>query len=143
MNPGRELDALVAEKVMGFQWLMTEPGTVDGPSGYHIRWLSPPGTESTKSWVPWDGRECKRSNSRNVPHYSTDIEVAMKLVDAKMPQFTCERLISGCRVRFFHQNLWPIEAQVYDDGHALTFDKRLAWAICLAALKAVEVPVPT
>lgn len=60
MNPGRELDALVAEKVMG--WTGIENDNLDGTDWYAG---SPPGSEG----------------HAEVPAFSTDISAAWEVVE--------------------------------------------------------------
>lgn len=119
----RELDALIAENVMGWE----------------IRWL---GCEPHHYWEPDDGRG-GRWNDR-LPEYSTDIAAAFQVVE-KMKRvrlwFSCcyqtgalrddlSAMAWSCRFRGFKRG------ESIEGFHG---DKSLPRAICLAALKAVGV----
>jgi hypothetical protein len=109
LNPGRELDALVAEKVMGrrFTRHLCEPGT-------------PP-----HEWVDSD-----------VPEYSTDIAAAWGVVEKLREHFAGVEVMAltktNANPNYFEAKLWA-NTWVHSFAEAPTAPH----AICLAALKAV------
>lgn len=128
MIAGRELDALIAEKVMGRKverWRYFE-------DGYASTALRPRGkAESTGVLI-----------TNNLPAYSTDIAAAWQVVERLNDRFSIEImaltstvLCSNTRFRvdmFDHEALAP-----RTEVHAAT----APLAICLAALKAIGVEV--
>lgn len=111
MNPGRELDALIAEKVLGWSW---DEKTAISPSGSR---------NAVKAGDPfwW------------LPEYSIDIAAAWEVVE-KMKQldfnFTLQNdsFISGWEAAFSKAN-----------SHTVWFREESApHAICLAALQALR-----
>jgi hypothetical protein len=120
MKPGRELDALVAEKVMGINPLLF---------GSLVDYKMPNGSIVT---LPY---ECKS--------YSTDIAAAWEVVE-KLTQFKFKLDQDG----FSSWNAFFLEEQEQDDGPAWHEDieyegnaDTAPHAICLAALKAVGVDI--
>lgn len=108
MTPGRELDALVAEKVMGYKRL--EP-TLDWPE----RWL------------------CDDRKLGGIPAYSTDIAAAWEVVEklsAKHPYITIIRVGTA-------PTEWVIAEGPGDSDPDLARAPTVPYAICLAALKSV------
>lgn len=110
LKAGRELDALVAEKVMGWESvgpLDDDPSDIIG--------------------VP-PGMECP-----TVPHYSTSIEAAWKVVERLRPDFNvvleCVSYEYNCHVNP------PGSSGTLNHVHARA--PTVPLAICLAALKAV------
>lgn len=118
MKAGRELDALMAEYVMGWNW---------GDTGKGLEGLMPPDKHSTfiltltfDSSGLWGG----------MPHYSTNIADAWKVVE-KMEnthRFSLHRTVkeNGWQVIF-----WDIET----DAHRSLVAETAPLAICLAALR--------
>jgi Phage ABA sandwich domain len=116
LKAGRELDALVAEKVMGWTQVRNSK-----PEGFSSLWRGrPPGNLATL---------------RTIPDYSTDISDAWKVVEKvdnrngvarEMGVLTASisRYDNGYTVRFFNSGVTADTAPL---------------AICLAALKAVAV----
>lgn len=129
----RELDALVAEKVMGWEWVKDNPAR--GPSHYREqRFIERAGfAESHPSFiVPAIGSEPVASWNEP-PHYSTKIEgawmVVEKLSGGRSENFSIHRTGDRWSARFR-----DIESPDKPDfSEADTAPK----AICLAALKAV------
>lgn len=123
MNAGRELDALVAEKVMG--WTEVRPCPDEDMREYgEDLWGRPPGGPL---------------NSQNVSAYSTDIAAAWEVVDNISQRENVEAVSltitvdgTACRVLLRDKNA-PV--RVYEDTAPR--------AICLAALAAVGHPVPS
>jgi hypothetical protein len=131
----RELDALVAEKVMGWGWVRTMGGDIHNE---HI-WLMPP--EEARRYLP-DFRlmkppvEWREQWRRDLPHYSTDIAKAWLVVEKMREQ--AWRLDIGSYYQDHHG--WSAcfdNYSTYFRSDAPTAPR----AICLAALKAVGVDV--
>lgn len=123
MNAGRELDALVAEKVMGLGCIHPDAVRAEGGGG----------------WIVW-GRvpagDCAPIGTR-FPAYSTDIGAAWEVV-VRMAELFPQRDFLLVRM---HENAWW-EAQFTDDANlAEQAEPTAPLAICLAALRAVGVEV--
>jgi hypothetical protein len=139
IQAGRETDALVAERVMGWAWQ-----TKDGST----RWLAPPaqcgdfgherpasGDEALEGawWL-----EAKPSDLHwIVPHYSTDIAAAWQVVESVVERGYMVTVVqeddAAVRVYLDH----PSQVEDLDEiGVAPT----APLAICRAALAAVEAP---
>lgn len=114
MKPGRELDAVIAEKVMGFT-LVLGPGEIG---------------------IKVNITECKR-----IPHYSTDIAIALIMVEhitktTNLNAFQINRPITEggkWTSNFFEKKEHEINV-IYD----LEEGESVPHAICLAALRAIE-----
>lgn len=119
MKFGRELDALIAEKVMG--WTNVIDNSVTHMTGGQLLGVSPDERAS-----PFTGYLAKTY----VPHYSTDMTDAWKVVE-KIASCAIEHERDECRVVAiaFRGDGLPYE------GRATC--KTAPLAICLAALKAV------
>ena len=133
MDAGRELDALVAEKVMGWTCVRTESGWDNGPDpvtgGPQIGWYGqPPGEE-------WEG-----NSGQIIEEYSTDIATAWKVVEvlaAKSQALALQAPGSTEMSEYYHYfERWtaeflpsPLNSSVQADSAPM--------AICLAALEAV------
>lgn len=118
MNAGRELDALVAEKVMGW-------------SGIDKKW----DYETNESFLggktpDWDGRQFYE-----VPHYSTDIAAAWLVVE-KLRTPNWEFQLDHTRFMIWHCRIETTagEGSASSDSSQ---GETAPLAICLAALKAV------
>ncbi len=123
MEPGRELDALIAEKVMGI-----EPWPIQNPC-----W----GVKAFKAkFVPY-GQEAKPCEA---PSYSTDIAAAWKVVE-KLQEYN----------PFWEEDGWlsfQLSPAVgvnskewyanFGDSTTGAYGKTAPHAICLAALEAVQ-----
>lgn len=107
MKPGRELDTLVAEKVMG----MTRQGTnsLNGEAWFRIA-----GIEHT---------------SRTAPSYSTDISAAWEVWEAPH----CDAWRIGRSPSNGHYEI----TNPYEDNFLVASAPTAPHAICLAALKSV------
>lgn len=120
MKPGRELDALIAEKVMGWTW---DEKSAWSPSG--SKWSRKvPGKVILDEWG-W------------LLHYSTDICAAWEVVE-KMSQIGFKFVISNSVIGGLESSEKPWcffgkqgERVIDIVGHTIPH------AICLAALKAV------
>lgn len=108
----RELDVLIAEKVMG--WTEIEPDDRDAFIGIEPR-------EGACFWA--------------VPYYSTDIAAAWQVVD-KLKHFTLRRKGDSWTVEYRDcQN--PMDHMVVNDCCASMTAETAPLAICLAALRSV------
>lgn len=128
MKPGRELDALVATKVMGWdcdvRWMEITDYNPKTRIGHAI---DAAGVEK--------GGVCdERSTVRPVPHYSTDIAAAWQVVD-KFEAATLDRSKqrpSGKHEDYFSCQFWEGGNWIEAEGESIEH------AICLAALEACE-----
>jgi hypothetical protein len=136
MNAGRELDALTAEKVMGWKlYKCINPSHVYEP----YLWCSPEDTRVPNDHWPrhrvLDPHETVADTvTKIIPHYSTDIAAAWQVVEKmlKIGQVNVgyHKLADpswACRIFGLEGDLTDIE--VYAPTAPL--------AICLAALKAI------
>jgi hypothetical protein len=125
LEAGRALDALIAEKVMGFVRVRV-PKDYDGQNGGEV--LVPRNFPSDCSWAPKGayGFHCF------VPRYSFDIVDAVRV-------FECLAFCSPKLHRFVCPDRWLAEMQRRDEsGEWVSATAANApLAICLAALKAV------
>jgi len=87
MEAGREMDARVAEEVMGWEWMRQEPGHKYGGGSILTK-------EKCKAhliqpdykWIEWcelipDDGQYPRGMNHSIPHYSTDIAAAWEVVE--------------------------------------------------------------
>ena len=84
LEAGRELDALVAEKVMGWTWC-AGPRPFDGMI---MRWLFAPGKEKLSL-----AKGNEPMGSLSMPHYSTDVAAAWEVVERLVDDGHCPGLI--------------------------------------------------
>lgn len=153
MNPGPELDALVAEKVLGWRWAKINPATHQNAYVRDLtvgaRFLRPPTTDLTDPkgpYLPADMSEPVWSEW-DAPHYSTNIVLAWEVVE-KVGRLFMLRFVRGkvWEASFFdeYDYEWVVRETV--DGRRRDVDPSEAptapHAICLAALRAVGVEVP-
>lgn len=133
--PGRELDALIAEKVFhrDIVWIND---TVFGPTPYiwdklakriddHVTQASLLGGSWIKSKTP-EGEEIEFFG-RPVPHWSEFISLAWEIID-KFKYVTIWRTPTG-------DDLWGV--RFYGYFEACAYSESLPLAICRAALKGV------
>ena len=114
MNPGPELDALVAEKVMG--WRMDD--------NKHLN-------------LAWDPKRSPNDGLRCIPDYSTDIAAAWEVVE-KLDTLALSR------GDIADISVWVAQFVTEGPGYPVNIQaiaKTPTHAICLAALKAVGVEV--
>ena len=133
LSAGRELDALIAEKVMGWEYAQSSPD----PAKYFCKeygnnagwWYRPSMTPGVKHWG------CATCSPP--PEYSTDIAAAWEVVEKLAPDLyvtiederhNSERFVS-C---WFRGDLWDNPNAEY-----LAQAGTVPLAICRAALKAV------
>lgn len=139
MQPGRELDALVAEKVMGFK-RFNQPPDYDGNYGGEPV-LFPPGVVPEKSGWQWPPKG-RVSMTSLTPRYSTSIADAWQVVEKLRKEMCCLKFYSD------HDYIWECYGIKDDDDEdhnnlcIVTYkiyaqSESLPHAICLAALKAV------
>lgn len=123
MKPGRELDALVAEKVMGLKRSYRKGETIALSAG-------------TTTWIEGD----LAVEITGYPRYSTDISAAWGVVEAKDA-----RLLLFQMSRVKEHPIWKAEfvvTNLFRSDDRFTAEASTApHAICLAALKAVGVEI--
>lgn len=134
MNPSRELDAIVAEKIMGISVVWNEPGSME------------------KRYFGNDKIPCKNSNGENregfhdnaIPRYSTDIARAFELL--KLLQFKYEVQITSMadgEENPYEIFMWQIKLKEHNakDWQIETnLSTSLPAVICYAMLKAKDKP---
>lgn len=108
MEPGRELDALIAEKVMGWRML---------PDNEHFK--------TSQGWGP------EGQSLAHCPRYSTDIAAAWEVV-SKIKKAHWNFVLT-C-----HHGEWTVKLNHQTEGDDISEAESAPYAICLAALKAVE-----
>ena len=116
MQPGRELDALIAQKVMGWE-MVTE-------SDFGLCWKIPvaPGRYEFQS-------------DESAPPYSTNLVAAMQLVERLAETHGLFLGRHGSPGR-------PPWCCRFGVEPAVTEGETAPWVICMAALKALRVPLP-
>lgn len=126
MQAGRELDALVAEKVMGWKWCENDIGKES---------LQPPSEEyaflSPNHPVFWAD---EKGYTKIMPHYSTNIADAWKVVEKMRENFWVQVDVGDiilCSMGEYGFVCSTIQAEA----------ETAPLAICLAALKAMGVEV--
>ena len=125
MNPGRELDALIAEKVMGLKNIRKDGGFAHFVEPDYVH-----------------GNHPQRNSGIPIPHYSTDIAAAWEVVEKISPIRIekHERAVGGFiyRVSIVSEvNNWEGCGR-FPAGYNWSIEKETApHAICLAALRAV------
>lgn len=117
MKPGRELDALVAEKVMG--WISWRNGREET--------LNPPLNESEE-------RVHGIYPKPEIPHYSTSIADAWQVVEA-FDVYHISKTIVVPPARWFHATLTRFDK----DQFGAEAGESIPHAVCLAALAACGV----
>lgn len=114
LKPGRELDALIAEKVMGWTEIDLDPAKRSNSYNYGFGINPVHGIENA------------------FPNYSTDIAAAWPIVEMFKERGDYKIEISA----YPKDSCWTIKA--YGKKSCTTSAKTLPHAICLAALKAIE-----
>jgi hypothetical protein len=129
MKPGRDLDRLLAEKVFG--WVLDETYRRNP----HIRIPDGPEFDLDRKMVL---KHHMLAQLEGIPHYSTSIEAAWKVVEKAKPiGFKLERGLTGwfCQIEIpsmLNGKFVAVLSEAY-------FGVTAAHAICLAALKLVGV----
>jgi hypothetical protein len=138
MNAGRELDALVAEKVMGWIW-MRDPACGEGVylrSPATVGMLRPEYLAANRV----DGYEGEIP--RSVPHYSTDIAAAWVIVEHLRKQGKALVVaVTQSEVCVDNYNIdgIPLAGWTWESPTCHASAETAPHAICLAALKALDV----
>lgn len=141
---GWELDTLVAERVMGWQWMkrvgqnrawLFPPDSVDGDTGEEGIFGEPIVVRDhiVGPFEPYDSQARKESGS-DVPRYSSSVEAAMEVIE-KMRDRLDWRLDTANGQRCIG---WQVVVLLGSYIVATARSKSLPEAICHAALKAVD-----
>lgn len=140
----RKIDALVAERVMGFKWHLCHELNPDGEMVYHLRSDAPPEwwkkpTEVEAPNLP-QVSGVRRFIMLRVKPYSTSISAAWEVVEEMDKRHFGTHIT---RVQSLHGNklFWSVDFDKPNDGadgHEHDTDSA-PLAICLAALSAVGV----
>lgn len=126
MTPGRELDALVAEKVMGCK-VLWQKATVSGPYC---------GCNCADGFEEGPHSDPNRMDA-NLKSYSTDIAAAWEVVEKLAENGKLLELYAGGGPKGAS---WT--ATFFDGSSGNEYADTAPHAICLAALKAVGVDLP-
>lgn len=126
MDAGRELDALVAEHVMGWK-------RVDVPKDYDGQNAGVTLLPATPSSIGWDPKGAY-ALWHFCPYYSTDIAAAWLVVE-KLVNEGKVFIVKGDGLR---TGDYPLKWTVLCDNQPRTDANTAPLAICLAALKAVS-----
>lgn len=128
MKPGRELDALVAEKVMGCKPAIKDDDyvcTCKGPNPGYSFDILPHG--STRMVV---GEEYPP----DIRDYSTDITAAWEVVEHI-------NLLKGAELSKYDNGDWCVGCTAPGEGYTIASGETAPHVICLAALKACRVDI--
>jgi glycine betaine/choline ABC-type transport system substrate-binding protein len=122
----RKLDALVAEKIMGWTEIKESKAYHTGDiqlTGYNPKDLPSPYTGNRPTWT--------------VPHYSSDIKAAWEVVSKLEEKFNLIRVD-----RNKMKNLWTvIVSDELMENTTIAYGETASHCICLAALKSMNVDV--
>ena len=122
-QPSRELDAWIAEHVMGWKW--SAAIAVDGEEG-PVRFLVP--ADALSPYRPYEGSGSEFFlGTRFVPHYGGDIAYAWKVVEEMMAKYSHEFALE------FGWAKHPIFAWHCHVGFVDVVASTPAFAICKAA----------
>lgn len=135
LKPGKQLDAIVADEVMGWVRWKYEDGEIRLHDPLDLRWLPRYGGQQTDEPYTAADTSCFRAST----NIEAAFQVIQKLQDKGRFYFKLDSIIGGgwCvsvhdeSRAFDHLPQPEIEANCYDD-------RELPWAICIAALKAVR-----
>jgi hypothetical protein len=134
MNPGRELDALVAEKVMGWGW---RRGT-SSSSGEIVKWLKHPNSFGFKQLKVAHGDEPFASNwTYDISRYSTRIKDAWQVVKRLRTHHKVDLHKVDLRDRVIKWEVVVIRCSLPEQKFTVVASTA-PHAICLAALEAVK-----
>ena len=134
LNPGRNLDALIAINVRGWRYITDE-------NSAYKRLVPPEGDERNGllSATEWDWK----NRPDWLPRYSTDIRTALKIAEAWEYNWNLFRDVGksgsyetkgdgyGVILSYPGFQMWPVRGET------------LQHAICLAALKLYELDIPS
>ncbi len=124
MKAGRELDALVAEKVFGINVVKSEH-----KNGYAYYTDGEPDWD----WIRFEGSSLQNA----IPMYSTDISDAWKVIEKL--SFTVELTTNNPYGPTTDETEWLVTFHAEFEAHGCS----AAHAICLAALKTINCgPIP-
>lgn len=123
MEAGRELDALIAEKVMGWTNVAERRNT-----------FTRPGALIPSDWRGWSGDTPNGEREQLIPPYSTDIAAAWQVVE----RFSAKWI----DIVYRPDAGWWVTIDGRGHGNAGgAIEKTLPLAICLAALKALGITI--
>lgn len=150
----RAIDVLVAEKVMGWKWHRCHEKNPEGETVYWFTDHEPPEWWERPTEVESPPPEHRGSVLRvfiGPPPYSTDIAAAWQVVE-KMREIACQVDVTShgehevvlahgvvCYIHGFNEDFWR-EGMLDADYSAVADTAPMA--ICLAALRAINVEVP-
>jgi hypothetical protein len=137
-KPGPELDALIAEKVMGWRWIQPPKHDYDGPLPEQGLVLAPP--EFTGDGFAWPNRGVVHAhyflNGGDRHRYSTDIAAAWEvLAKLAFEGWGIELEYHQCHEPWWEAALNHMDLDAIDGVRSSV---SASHAICLAALKAVS-----
>ena len=132
LEAGRELDALIAEKVMGWKWFLDAANLGSGPQYRYLdepkQWWNPPRLE-------WDGVSkiaiAHRPTEYQPPEYSSDIAAAWEVVEKLREMGFPVHIQCGQ----YHYGVVGYRDVLKDEW---VWAKSAPLAICRAALKALS-----
>lgn len=138
LKAGRELDALIAEKVMGWR------KALDAPVDAHLRWPEP--IQAGWLWYNPDRSPCPFEYT--IPNYSTDIKDAWQVVE-KLTAWDARQVpLYWFKLNYDNNECWDVgfcRVEGHEDysldgwhWHTVQHFSEVPLAICLAALKAVQ-----
>ena len=133
MNAGRELDALIAEQVMGWR---CDPGLANEPDGTinTAFWYPPEWDTELGAWPSTMGRQ-QHGPYDLVPHYSTSIADAWLVVEKfREREIICQQ--NGISDATWVAFVWALQKSKHGVHYLLQY--LTPESICLAALKAVQ-----
>lgn len=142
MEPSRELDALVAEKVMGYSIDPGLPQSFPGAHDWGTAFLYPPEWNAELgAWPSTRGRQADHEWDY-VPHFSTNMTDAWKVVE-RLAEHGIVRVSNGdgdsydCDFLPFAAGFTPFPCAAHAGGSDTPTE---SWphAICLSALAAVK-----
>lgn len=129
---GRELDAMIAERVMGWVWRRSCFTT--GRPARHCRQLT---DGRRQDGGPLKGDEINWFEFERVPDYSRNLHDAMAVVEAMRAKGFLPTLTgSSCAADTWHVEFWDYTESPYTHGECS--HTSLPLAICIGALKALE-----
>lgn len=141
MQAGRELDARVAEKVMGWRRRF---GAFEGTVWNDLAVILLPFEPGKYPKKPKYTEAPATVTSPVLPHYSTDIAAAWEVVETMSTRGFRFKLFRAPNTSGQPDRAWAVfarpEVDIVDAMYAEEFGTAAPLAICLAALKALESP---
>ena len=135
----RELDAAVAEKVMGWRWVQAPQYDYDGPLPEQGKVLVPPDHDDKN--YQWQPKGVIQPYAFvGGMRWSTDIAAAWEVVDRVLDlAFSCFGGMTGVNLLYNpYESRWEASFDWSDSTCVNGWHEKPARAICLAALAAVE-----